>query len=507
MFKNKIIFGLAILNAVIHLIFIWSMDFHRDELLYFSFGSHLSFGYASNPPLIGFLAFVLQNIFGFNLFAAKILPAVLSALMIFLIAGIVKEFGGKMYAQILASVGLIVSPFSLRTFFLFQPVFLDIFFWTLLFLFIIKYINSKNERYLIFIGIVAGFGMLNKYLIALPLIILLTVLAFTTYKQIFKQRTFYIALILAFIIFLPNLIWQFYYDFPVFAHLRELHDKQLVHVSRIGFCIDQLLMTFAVSVLLIAGLLYLLTSKQIKKFRLIGISIALVFVMLFLLKAKSYYTLGVFPVLIAAGAVWFEQSIKFYWLKPSVIVLLILMTIPIVPFSLPVFNVDGLVKYFRNVERRTGIVADRRFEDGVVHSLPQDYADMIGWEKLAVLTNIAVLKMDNKNDYIIYCENYGQAGAVNICGKKIGLPEPVCFSDAFRYWAPGDFKNEIKEFVYINDNLGKDVEQLFGQIEKIGSIDNIHAREFGTTVYLCKKPLTSFNQFWKVRVKDVVVKK
>lgn len=39
-------------------------EFHRDELLYFSLGQHLDFGYYSVPPFTGLIAFMSTKLFG-----------------------------------------------------------------------------------------------------------------------------------------------------------------------------------------------------------------------------------------------------------------------------------------------------------------------------------------------------------------------------------------------------------------------------------------------------------
>ena len=47
-----------------------------------------------------------------------------------------------------------------------------------------------------------------------------------------------------------------------------------------------------------------------------------------------------------------------------------------------------MVNYFRNLELKYGIMIGRKFEDGSIHSLPQDYADMLGWEELTSIAKI-----------------------------------------------------------------------------------------------------------------------
>jgi hypothetical protein len=108
--------------------------------------------------------------------------------------------------------------------------------------------------------------------------------------------------------------------------------------------------------------------------------------------------------------------------------------------------------------------------------------------------------IDDKKASFIYCENYGLAGAITIIGKKYGLPEAVCFSESFRYWIPRKFNPDIKSFIYINDKPGEDIKNLFGKISLIGRISNRDAREYGTAVYLCEFPKTSFNEFWSERI-------
>jgi hypothetical protein len=125
---------------------------------------------------------------------------------------------------------------------------------------------------------------------------------------------------------------------------------------------------------------------------------------------------------------------------------------------------------------------------------------MLGWEELASLANKAYQMVPYKKSCFIYCENYGQAGAITIIGKKYKLPEAVCFSESFRYWIPMKFDPDPTAFIYINDELGKDVNKLFRKITNVGSISNPDAREFGTTVYLCQDPVMSFNEFWTERL-------
>ena len=69
--KNIGILALCLTNIIINLVFFGELEYHRDELLYFSIGLHPQLGYASIPPLTGWIATILQFIFGFTLFSVK----------------------------------------------------------------------------------------------------------------------------------------------------------------------------------------------------------------------------------------------------------------------------------------------------------------------------------------------------------------------------------------------------------------------------------------------------
>ena len=310
---NIFILLLAIVNVSIHLLVINNLGYHRDELLYFSLGLHPSTGYETVPPMIGWIAWLMHHLFGFSLFAVRIFPALMGGVMVFLVSAMTRELGGGSYARVLAAVALIISGFSLRTFELFQPVHIDLFFWTLLIYIIIKYINSGSDRYLLLVGVVAGLSLLNKYLIGLLFLSLLVVVPFTKYRKIFSEKKFWMGLILGLLIFLPNLIWQFTHHLPVFHHLSELERTQLVNVDRKGFLLDQLISPALASFVTIGGLIYLITDKKAIKYRFLAIVVLLVVAILFLLKGKSYYTINL-HLFAYRGIICLRQGLQEYYL-------------------------------------------------------------------------------------------------------------------------------------------------------------------------------------------------
>jgi hypothetical protein len=500
---DPVILAIALLNIAVRLLVYDNLEYHRDELLYFSLGHHPAFGYASVPPLIGWISWLMQHIFGNTLFAVRFFPALLGGIMVFIVASIARELGGTRYSSILAVTGLSVSIFFMRSYFLFQPVHIEIFLWTLCLWLIIKFIKTGKDRFLIYFGIAAGIALLNKYLSGLFFTGLLLIVPFTRYRNVFKNRSFWTGIIAGGLIFLPNLIWQAEKGFPVINHMSELYDTQLVHMDVATFLTEQIISPYAGSILTIGGLIFLFFSGKMKNFRFLGFLSLFIIVALLLMKGKGYYTLGIFPLMIAAGGVAFDTWLRNKIARIALPLFMVLMTISVVPIGLPVLNKEGLKTYFKTLDEKYGIDLGRRFEDGTIHSLPQDYADMIGWEELTALADSAYRMIGDKESSFIYCENYGQAGAITVIGMKYGLPEAVSFHESFSYWFPREFPVEMRSFVYINDEMGDDVRTLFSKITLIGAVSDPDAREYGTSVYLCEEPVTSFNAFWKERTRDI----
>ena len=109
---------------------------------------------------------------------------------------------------------------------------------------------TENNLYnWLMLGIITGFSFLNKYQTAL-IIIPMAIWAFMFKKDVFKNKLFYIAVGIAFCIFLPHILWLFKYDFFPFMYF-EGELTSYVWYNHITAPLLFLLMQFA----LIAGTL------------------------------------------------------------------------------------------------------------------------------------------------------------------------------------------------------------------------------------------------------------
>jgi hypothetical protein len=478
-------------------------DLHRDSFLYLAQGDHLAFGYASVPPLVAVLGKITRLFFGNSVFVIRLFPALAGAISVIIIALIVKSIHGKIWAIGLACTAYIISPAFLRSNTLFQPVTFNQFFWLLIIYFVVKLIQSENTKYWIYLGFTSGLAFLNKYSVVFLILALIFSIWLTPHRKLLFSRHFSIGVLIGFLFTLPNLIWQYSNNWPVVSHMLTLQQTQLVNVNMMIFILMQLLMNFPSMLIWIFGLIYLLFFKAAHKYRVLGYTYLILILILILLRGKHYYTLGIYPVLFATGGFAVEKYFtgKLNLFKPIMLLLMVMFSLPIIPYSLPVLSHDAMLRYVQssNIYRLQEAL---RWEDGQLHSLPQDYADMIGWKELAdiVIQTYNSLSKEEKAHCAIFTENYGEAGAIKYYTKKQGLPEPISFSDSFLFWAP-DYLN-ITCLIYVASE-NREISNYFEKVTLMGRIKNKHSRESGLPVYLCKGPKNGFLQFYARKVKQL----
>lgn len=493
----------AALKLALHFFTNTNYELHRDTYLYLALADHLDFGFVTVPPGIAAIAKLGNAWFGDSEFAAGVFPALIGAVSLFVIGLLVKEFGGGIWALVLACSAFLFSPAFLRSNTFLQPVSFDQFFWLWSAYFIVKLLKSQNPIYWLHLSVAWGLAFLTKYAIAFLVLAFLIALALSPQRRLFASKYFGLGLLVGVLLILPNLIWQWQHNWPVVHHLRELQETQLVNVAVADFVIMQFMMNLPALFVWIFGLIFLLSRREDNHCRALGVTFLLVLALLLVLRGKAYYTLGIYTTLFAAGGVAMEKyfAARRSFLKPLALAVMLVLALPVMPYSVPLLPMDKMLAY-AEASKKFGLSGALQWEDGRIHHLPQDYADMIGWKELSAITGRAYygLSETERLRCVIYAENYGQAGALRYYGGKLGLPEPVSFHESFVFWAPDSVAQEDLILIYVNDELGEDIQRLFGEITLTGQIENPYARERGTQVYLCRNPQPEFATRYREKV-------
>src|ERR1035437_9124055 len=208
-------------------------ELHRDEFLHIDQAYHLAFGFISVPPLTSLISKIIL-LLGGDIFWIRFFPALFGAITIVFVWLIVESAGGGLYARILASTALLFS-LMVRINILFQPNSFDILAWTIIFYFLIKFVQSEKTVWLFLLSAIIAIGLYNKYSLVFLLIGLIISLLLTSERKIFSNISFWEAMSIAALLFLPNIIWQIVNQFPVIHHMKVLKMTQLDNNSSSGF--------------------------------------------------------------------------------------------------------------------------------------------------------------------------------------------------------------------------------------------------------------------------------
>lgn len=478
-----IVLILAIAKLIIQLIGNRNYGFHRDELLHLSVSEHLNWGFMEFPPFIGFIGKFSFWFFNYSLMGTRLFPTLAGVGILVLCCAIAKELKGNQQAILLSGICILAFLPFYRNHTLFQPVAFNQLFWTLGFYFIIRFINSDDKKYLLFTGATLGLGLMNKYTILIWALGIFLGMIFYNKGRVFKNKWWYLSGFIALLIFLPNIIWQFQNNLPILRHLQELNESQLDDLSPFVFGLEQLNYPFTLIVSII-GIAHLVKSK---KYLPIGVATLIIFCVMWILNSKAYYVFALYPVLFAAGSVkisqWMEGE-KTIWIY-IISGIILLPSVFFIPHLTPILPIDKYVSYAQ-LEEQNGRV-----------ELEGDYADMFGWEEQVRLVDSLYQSLSDQEQKtcVLWAENYGEAGALKIIGKKYGLPNPVCRHGSFWQWGFGDEKASV--WISLG-NETPSVQYVFEQTELVKMIYHKYAigEENGIPLYICRKPKRDIKQWW-----------
>ncbi|MFL6504759.1 MAG: glycosyltransferase, partial [Candidatus Udaeobacter sp.] len=268
-----------------------------------------------------------------------------------------------------------------------------------------------------------------------------------------------------------------------------------------GFFSQQItLMNPATFPLWFGGLIWLLASRQGRRYRVIGFVYLLALTEFILMHGKNYYLAAAYPMLFAAGGVAFERlfAVRFRWFKPAIAFLVIASAVVLAPVALPIFSPEKLLSYMRAIHFQVP-----RTETLHTAALPQLYADQFGWEEMvrSVAHVYASLPADEQKRAAIFCQNYGEAGAIDLFGPNYGLPRALSGHQNYFYWGPGDYTGEI---VIVLDDDAKDEREQFRSVEDRGLIESspwAMPWEQRLHIYICRGLKIPLHDLWpKVRV-------
>jgi len=491
-----VVLAIAAAKLVFHCVFNNRYGYFRDEFDYIACGRHLAWGYVDQPPLIPFLTRISLLVLGDSLRAVRFIPALASSAIVVLTAMIAREFGGRRYALILSAIAVVVAPMYLSDGSLQGTNCLEPLLWMGCVYFAILAINRDNPRYWLWFGVVAGIGLEEKYSIAILGFAIVVGLLLTEQRRALAGKWIWLGAVAAFLIFLPNIIWNFQNHWPFLELMRNIRaDGRDVQLSALQYFGQQLLIMGPADLVWLPGLVGLLFSRRLKPYRMFGIAYLVCLTVFIVLYGKNYYLAPVYPVLIAAGAVWFEVGVERSrrgWLKPLRVVLLLAVGAWFAPLAVPILPVDQFISYMNHLPFKI----PRNEHSHMRAILPQYFADQFGWTEMVAMVAQAwqQIPADERPGCGIFAQDYGQAGAIDFFGPRYGLPPALSGHQTYFLWGPRGYSGNC---LIVLDDSEERLKTLFEQVTFVGKSDNPYALERNIPVFICKgAKFGSLAQFW-----------
>lgn len=493
---TALLLGIALTALVAQLLVSGRYGYFRDEFYYFACGEHLDWGFVDHPPFVALMAFLVRHTLGESLLAIRLLPAVCNALVILLTGLMARDLGGGRFAQWFAALATLIAPVYLIICHVFSMNCFDYVFWVLAAYIVIKILKEDRPRLWVLFGLVAGVGLMNKYSVGFLGIGLVAGLVLTPARKYLWSKWLWLGGVIAFLIFLPHVLWEVRHAFPTREFIRNATLYKNLPMSPPAFLAESILQAHPLTLpVWLAGLYFFLFSRAGKAYRVLGWIYLVVLAVLLGSNGKPYYLAPVYFVLFAGGAVQLESlfaSRPWDRVKPASAMALVAGGLILLPYSLPVLPVQTFIRYQDFVGLHPG-----SGERGTSGKLPQYYDDMFGWEnQVATVARVYnSLSPEEKARTIIYCHNYGEAGAIDFFGKKYGLPKAASAHNNYWYWGPGNWDADM---VILVGESREDAEKSFSDVEQAAVVVSEYARPFETDmpIFIARKPKYSLREIW-----------
>ncbi|MGD0020520.1 MAG: glycosyltransferase family 39 protein [Candidatus Limnocylindrales bacterium] len=477
----------AIAGAVllVLLVLAGAYGFFPDEMYFILAGRHLDFGYVDQPPLTPLLSAAPAQLFGASPVSVRLLPAFAAGISVPICADMARHLGGSARAQVFAASLLAISGWTPAAH-LDSTTTFDLLFWTLATWLLVPLLISPDpgrdwKRWLA-LGLVMGIALENKSVPVFLAASLAGGVLLARRWEIVRSRGLWVAIAIALVICVPNVIWQAANGWPQFAMAQAIASGQQGGTDRIGELIDLLLLcgpfVFPVA---IAGLIWLLRGSASRAWRPLGIAALIAVALMLVTAGKYYYAAGFIPLVLAAGAIKLDG-----WLSRGHVRLKWSVFMPAAAGGATILALIGLP-----------ILPPAQLR-GADPSLAAESLAQIGWPEFATqVEGVAASLPPNQREHsVIFTQDYSVYGGLSFYGQ--GLPPLYSAHNSVWYWGrPPDGAAPV---ILVGDWGGPPPDVFTGCSVK-AVVDNgldLATPEQGTPIWVCSGTTQPWSQIWPI---------
>jgi hypothetical protein len=486
------------IKLLLHLATAANYGLFVDELYFLACGEHLAWGYVDMPPLTAFQAWLARALFGDSPYAIHLFPALAGAGIVLLTGVLAAELGGGRYAQALAALVALAAPSWLYIHSYLSMNSIELLLVGGCALILVRIIKTGNIRLWLGFGALTGLGMLNKHTMLMFGFAFVVSVLLTAERRLMFNRWFLAGGFIAAVIFLPNFVWMVRHQFPHLELLANIEkDRRNVSLSPLAFLGQQVLAMHPVALpVWLAGLWHFLAARKGRPFRALGLAYLVALGTLLVTNGRTYYLFPAYPMLIAGGATVLEDLLgrpARRWMQPAYATLMVVTGALIAPVTLPVLLPESYIRYTSTIGVSQPALEHRR-----TSALPQLFADRFGWPEMAqaVARAYHAIPAPERERTAVFGQDYGQAGAIDFYGPKLGLPKALSGHLSYWYWGPRGYSGAT---MLVMGDRREVLEEKFERVEKVGSVSHPYAMASQQwDLFLCRDPKgwTNLAEIW-----------
>jgi hypothetical protein len=461
--------------AVLLLIMINRYGLHRDELYFVVAGQRLAWGYPDQPVFTPLLARLATELAPHNLLVLRLPSLIAMALLVICAAAFARLLGGGRAAQVLTASTIAASVITVTLGHRLSTATFDTLAWTAVLLVVGQALHDDRPRLWLVAGLLAGLGLHNKTAVVVLLFaVLLGVLLVPGCRAQLRTPYPWLGGVIAILLWLPNLGWQFMNDWPVLGLGADIAEEFGGVAGRLGLLLQALAMfSPLIAIVWIYGLVQLFRKPGWARLRPIGVAFLVAAVIFVIAGGKGYYLAGAIVPLVAAGCTALAARWSGRRLVAAGVVLGVSAAVAW-PAFVPVLPV-------------------RTYAASFYPALDSDQLETIGWPEYVDTVRAAVdsLPADQRTTAVVFTRNYGEAGALD----WYGLGRPV-FSghNAYGDWGPPPEGARPVIVVGLSDPAANFTDcHVAAMINNDAHADN---EERGRPIWVCSAPQGGWAEQW-----------
>lgn len=442
----------ALLTAALLFAVAGRYGFLGDELYFLAAGRRLAVSYADQGPLVPLLARLMDLLRHGSVVALRLPSALLSAGMVVLAGLLAREFRASRGAQVLAAVATATSLFLLPQGHLLATATVDSALWVLITWFVVRWVQTGADRWLLFAALATAVDLQVKWLIPVFWLCLgIAVLVFGP-RRMLSRPMLWLGAGIVVLSMLPSLLWQAGRGWPQLRLAGMIAEDEAAARGWLLFTPEALKLAGWLGIVLLGyGVWRLFRAEELRAYRFLALTGILLFAAFIALGGRPYYAVGVFPVLIAAGAAELGRR-RLHLLGRGTIAVLA---------AVSAWSAVTLLPW----QPASAVAPVRGPADA---EAKQTINGQLGWRAMVSSTAESYRKLPpaERAGSVVLTDSYARAGAFDEFGPSFGLPKVYSPGRGFGYFGPP--RENVDTVVYVG-GTEEALRATFTEVRQIGA--------------------------------------